>query len=157
MEIPVYAGSAMVYVDQSQFTVRWNETIALEVVGKTWTYYGFEKTDDGWWGYDATALFSSIGVSNNNIAISSDQNWMKTIIKQEIWPNWSAKVACWSTKCPDFVHFNPQNFTFWTLADETYGKPVNGTYIYMVWLTKLSDGVVSSSTYTIKMAKAPLN
>jgi hypothetical protein len=41
-------------------------------------------------------------------------------------------VDCWSKNCPRFVHFNPQNFTFWINAEETFGYKVAGTYIYKV-------------------------
>ena len=122
----------MLYVDQSSFTVRWNETAHESVVGNTWTYYGFEKTDDGLIGYDGQALFSSVGVSNNNVTLSSDSSWMKTLVEEPSWGDYSMQVACWSLQCPNFVHVNLRNFTIWTLAAETYGRPVNGTFIYMV-------------------------
>lgn len=52
------------------------------------------------------------------------------------------------------MHFNRANFTFWTLAEETYGYKVNGTYIYRVDLTNLGTQVTTRSTLTLKMLLA---
>lgn len=55
------------------------------------------------------------------------------------------------------MHFNPANFTLYTLAAETYGNKVNGTYIYGTELTENSSGKTSRSSITIKMTLANLN
>lgn len=56
---------------------------------------------------------------------------MKTL-KDPDSQDFAMDVQCWSIKCPHWVHWNPTNYTFWTLAVETNGYRYAGTYIYRV-------------------------
>lgn len=103
----------------------------MEVVGNSWVYAAEEKSDDRLIkGFQANAVFESVGVSDTVITVQSNQDWSKTLLTESQWSAHSVKVSCWTALCPAFVHFNPANFTLYTLAAETYGNKVNGTYIY---------------------------
>lgn len=55
------------------------------------------------------------------------------------------------------MRYNPANFTIYTLADETYGFKVNGTYIYEIEKKTLSTGSITRATLTIIMSLAKLS
>ena len=153
--IPSVGSSYMLSLDASQLALRWNETVAADIVGQSWVYVGKEASDDRQrLGFVANGYYAALGVSNTNVTVSSDQNWQKTLVSETQWASYSVDVACWSKKCPSFVHFNPKNFTFWTNAEETNGFKVNGTYIYKIDLTTLATGQSTRSTLTLTMTLA---
>lgn len=66
----------MLMLDQNQLSMRWNETAALEIVGKEWRYAGQETSDDKFYvGFSADGNYAVVAVENYLFTITSDQNW----------------------------------------------------------------------------------
>lgn len=63
--IPSVGSSSVLSLDSSQLALRWNETAALDIVGKDWTYAGLETSDDkALVGFSANGNYAVIGVAN---------------------------------------------------------------------------------------------
>ena len=87
--------------------------------------------------------------------MSSDKDWTYQIQK-DITQFVFNTFECWSLKCPNFIHFNESNFTFWTSAQETNVDKVNGTYLYYIEMEDVTTKVLTRKTYTLKMEKASI-
>jgi hypothetical protein len=114
----------MLLVDQSYFTIKWNSTLSSSLIGESWSYTCSEYTDNEktshLFGIKNVATFASIKISNTVINLVSGQDWTYGIVAESDIPSTSlTKFICWSLKCPDYIHFNQNNYTFWTNSLET--------------------------------------
>ena len=140
MGIPIDSfNQPMLQVDLDNFTIRWNSTINTEILGSFWSYSGIEKSDlfflspdQTKTGYAGFASFNTFFVKNTKINLISNKDWTLKILASLDIVNTVVTVSCFSIVCPNFIHFNQQNASFWTTTTETNFDKVNGTYIYYV-------------------------
>ena len=152
----------MVKVDTERYEARWNETIPADIaISSGFNYLATEKSEDeARVGREEEVEFRPYGIASIVVSTTSNLNWSKVLLEKRETRESEITVTCWSTICPSFVHYNPQNYTIWTLADETFGRPVNGTYIYYVRKTKNAKSnfeFQTAYTLTIKMSNAEVN
>lgn len=152
--MPHWGGYPMLLVDTTNLDVRWNETIAPEVAGSTFSYRGSEQSDAADIGWDANVVFQAIGVPDYQFTYSTDKSWSKTFLSEADWEWYLMEWECWAKRCPSFVHINAQNFTLWTDANETFGNRVNGTYIYKIDIIKKDTGSIQRKTVTLNLKYA---
>lgn len=122
-----------------------------EVAGSSWTYYGLEAADDvaasKLKGFNVEGKFTSFFIENRKLGLLSNQDWNHTLSTdaQE-----NAFVTCWSSRCPDFIHYDSSAKTMWSSKSDTMNRPVNGTYIYFVEL-KDAQTLALKSRFTLSL------
>jgi len=81
----------------------------------------------------------------------SDKIWSRQVVDLNKQPGRTKNLSlnCWSKVCPDFIHYNSNNFTIWADFDASNMRSKNGTYLYLV---EYYDNVAKSTywqTYTL--------
>ena len=114
----------MLKLDLSYYTIKWNSTLSSSLIGESWSYtcseYSDNEKDSHLFGIKNVATFTSIKIPNTVINLASGQDYTYGIVSESDIPTTTlTKFSCWSLKCPDYVHFNKNNYTFSTNSLET--------------------------------------
>ena len=110
----------MLLLDSNKLSVTWNDTIFYDMLGNYWLYAGEEAADDvrksARKGYSGKATFKATKVPNLVYYTMNTNDWLKAFDQVE---GSTINFECWSTICPNFVHYSPSNFTIWSNAIES--------------------------------------
>ena len=143
----------MLLLDSNKLSVTWNDTIFYDMLGNYWLYAGEEAADDvrksARKGYSGKATFKATKVPNLVYYTMNTNDWLKAFDQVE---GSTINFECWSTICPNFLHYSPSNFTIWSNAIESNQDKANGTYIYLIEITS-SSGSVERKTLTLVMQR----
>jgi len=119
--------------------IQWVDSINTDVLGKKWLYMLREFTDEGRskkYNLGGTDLgdFEAFKVKNSVFKMLTNKFWSRQVYDLNKSPGRAVNLAitCWSKVCPDFIHYNSNNFTIWTDFAASNMKFKNGTYLYKI-------------------------